>query len=409
MSDAGYRQRVESQIAQYAQTINMHDLPGSFHFWSYNFIRPALIDVYGAESINEFYVKAFVEATVGVVGQKRILSVGCGDGAVEAEIARTLVARGERDFMIVATDLSAVQLERCVAGARRLDLENHFSIVECDLNSLAKVRAVAGPFDLIIANHSLHHIVELEGLFEFIYDALKDAGIFATNDMIGRNGHMRWPETAAIVRAIWPLLSPVQHYHSQLKRIEAEFLDHDCSTVGFEGIRAQDILPLILERFHARKFVGVGGFIDLFVDRGFGHGFKMEDEHDRALVMCVAQLNDILLDAGVVKPTLMLGYFSKKPCQERFYRSRSAASCARTAEPEWVTFYPEPNHIASPQVVETNGDGMRGQDVGTKSVVEERPARRSILDQILTRIGGFVHAELPGFQVLLPGKSDANA
>jgi hypothetical protein len=31
--------------------------------------------------------------------------------------------------------------------------------------------------------------------------------------------------------------------HVLLQRLEDEFFDHDCSTLGFESIRAQDILP----------------------------------------------------------------------------------------------------------------------------------------------------------------------
>jgi hypothetical protein len=45
-------------------------------------------------------------------------------------------------------------------------------------------------------------------------------------------------------------------------------------------------------------------------------------------------LNEILLDAGVVKPTVMLAHFGKTPYPERFYRSRSAASCVRAARDE---------------------------------------------------------------------------
>jgi trans-aconitate methyltransferase len=58
-------------------------------------------------------------------------------------------------------------------------------------------------FDVIMANHSLHHIVELEKTFDTIFDCLNENGIFATCDMIGRNGHMRWPETEA--RSILPI------------------------------------------------------------------------------------------------------------------------------------------------------------------------------------------------------------
>lgn len=322
-----YSSRVSQQIEQYANTVNMHDLPQSFHLWSHNFILPALQSVYAVDSINDFFVNAVMESYSTC--SKRILSIGCGDGLVEIGVAESLLNKGVRDFKIVATDLSPILLDRCRTELAARRLNSFFDVVECDLNNLGSVSAVAGPYDTIMANHSLHHIVELEKLFDFSLASLTPSGVFAANDMIGRNGHMRWPEAAAVVKAFWPLLSPIQRYHVQLQRLDDQFTDHDCSTEGFEGIRAQDILPLLLERFHASKFVGVGGFVDTFVDRSFGHGFNPEDEHDRDLIMCIATLNDILLDAGTIKPTIMLAHFTKEKREERFYRTRSARNSVR--------------------------------------------------------------------------------
>jgi hypothetical protein len=147
--------------------------------------------------------------------------------------------------------------------------------------------------------------------------------------MIGRNGHMRWPETYGIVRAFWPLLSKNQQFHAQLKRAEPIFYDWDCSGEGFEGIRAEDILPLILKQFHPAKFVGVGGFIDVFLDRSFGHGFNLNNNSDLKLIQCIAELNEHLLDINAIKPTIMFAHFTKLKCEENFYRDRNARLSVR--------------------------------------------------------------------------------
>ena len=44
---------------------------------------------------------------------------------------------------------------------------------------------------------------------------------------------------------------------------------------SFEGIRAQDILPLLVERFTFDEFIGFGNVIDPFVDRSFGPNFDI--------------------------------------------------------------------------------------------------------------------------------------
>ena len=51
-----------------------------------------------------------------------------------------------------------------------------------------------GQYQIVMANQALHHFVELEMLFDKVFQVLAVDGFFLTDDMIGRNGHMRWPE-----------------------------------------------------------------------------------------------------------------------------------------------------------------------------------------------------------------------
>ena len=114
----------------------------------------------------------------------------------------------------------------------------------------------------------------------------------------------------------------------QLCRYSETFEDWDCSQYGFEGVRAQDVLPLMVKQFHAAKFFGFGGFVDVLVDRGYGHGF--DNEHDVRLISAVADLNEVMLDGGAIKPTMMIAHFTKTNLgDEKFYRTRSAAQSIR--------------------------------------------------------------------------------
>lgn len=317
-----YKARVASQVAQYAETQNIHDLPEIFHFWSNSYLLPSLEAVFASKTINDVYISACMYISRNHIS---ILSIGCGDGAIEIGIAKDLIDNGVANFLITGVDLSPNLLERFRKRLEELQLEQYFLVVETDLNS----GQVQGPFDVIMAHHSLHHIVELERLFEFSYRELREDGIFATCDVIGRNGHMRWPESRAVIELFWPLLKPRQRYHRQLRRLHETFVDHDCSTEGFEGIRAQDILPLLLEKFHPLKFVAAGGFIDLMIDRGYGHGFDVNDPDDLRLIKCMADLNEIMLDSGRITPTLMMAHFVKYPCDEVSYRGRTAIKSLR--------------------------------------------------------------------------------
>ncbi len=331
-----YQQKVQQQIDQYA-TEPIHDLPDIFHVWSQNFIGPGLTEVFGVGNVNEFYVDAARESSADFTANCRILSVGCGDGEVEVLLASSLRDRGV-DFRLDAVDLSPLLIDRFKNSVSEKGLESHVFPRVADLNNISN----AEQYDMIMANHSLHHMVDLEKLFDFVHASLREEGIFATCDMIGRNGHMRWPETEAVLQAVWPLLSEKQRFHHQLLKLELDrFEDFDCSREGFEGIRAQDILYLILNRFNPYKFFGYGGFVDVLVDRGFGHGFDAAAENDRAFITALANINDIMLDAGMIKPTVMMAFFTKNDRGQKYYRTRSAANSVRMPfqAPSWTEFY----------------------------------------------------------------------
>lgn len=327
-----YQTRVDQQIRQYEDISNIHELPDAFHFWSHNYLRPGLQEVFGVASVAEFYAEGFIAAAKSKE-RARFLSIGCGDGWLEIAISKIMRERG-LEFDFIAADLSPVMLSRFV-DALPSELTPYLHPTQHDLNSIE----IEGRFDGVMANHSLHHFVELERIFDYVRERLD--GVFITNDMIGRNGHMRWPETLAIVRSLWPLLSENQKVSAQLLRYEERHINHDCSSEGFEGIRAQDILPLLLERFNVSKFTGVGGFVDVFIDRSFGHGFKMDDESDAKLVRVLCEINEMMLDADMIKPTIMFGYFTNGHEPTISYRHRTPHRSLRkpSGKPSWTLYY----------------------------------------------------------------------
>lgn len=328
-----YEDQVLEQIEQYRDTEVMHDLPEAFHRWSADYVGPGLRAVFGVSDINGFYVEAFLVASAGVAAPV-FLSLGCGDGAVEIGIARTLVERGVGRFRFVCYDLSEILLDRFRAALPG-ELAERFELVSGDLNGAP----LAATFDAVMANHSLHHIVDLEGVYRTAYDNLAPHGIFVTGDMIGRNGHMRWPEARLFVEFFWPFLTMAQRRNVLLRREERRFMDHDCSTEGFEGVRAEEVLPLLLKQgFVPARFFGFGGMADVFTDRCFGPNFDVEKPDDAFLARRIGLLNEVLLDAGLVKPTMMLAWFSKAAGPEVCYRGRTARGSVREpgSEPGWL-------------------------------------------------------------------------
>lgn len=338
VTDAEYAKKVEQQLEQYVEGFDLHGLPDAYFYWSENFLRPGLNEVFGPIDLNDFYAVPFVEGGRGKP-RPRYLSIGCGDGTNEIALGRRLIERGVVDFEFVCADLSAPLLER-FEKALDPDMRRFFTLACVDLNRMDA--EISGCFDGVMASHSLHHLVELERIFGWVKRVLRPGCVFAINDMIGRNGHMRWPESAQFIQMLWPILSERQRYHAQLKRLYPKFEDWDCSSSGFEGVRAQDILPLLVKIFSPRRFLAGGGMVDPFIDRGFGFGFDMTCDEDRRLLNFIAQLNDALLDNGQITPTLMLAHFYCEGGEEKYYRGRSAAASVRDPEitPKWTEYYP---------------------------------------------------------------------
>lgn len=329
-----YSARVQSQITQYLDE-PIHGLPEIFHVWSDEFIRPGIIDVFGVDTINDIYREAICRSTFGFQNFAKVLSVGCGDGDVEIQLAESLILAGHRNFLIEAIDISPLMIDRFREKIASRELQNFVRPDVKDFN----VTQDGSEYNVVMANHSLHHILELEKVFDFIHRSLASNGIFATCDMIGRNGHLRWPETDKILQAIWPLLSDRQTFHHQLLRSDRDqFVDHDCSDEGFEGIRAQDILYLILNRFKPHRFFAFGGFIEVLVDRGYGPGFDPLNSWDREFIMSMAKINDMMLDANMIKPTSMMAYFTKEDLGSKWYREREPKRSVRWPydNPSWA-------------------------------------------------------------------------
>ena len=180
-------------------------------------------------------------------------------------------------------------------------------------------------------------MLALEHLFEVIHEALEENGLFLTTDMIGRNGHMRWPEALEIIQGIWRFMPDHYKTNHQLKRVEKEYENWDCSKTGFEGIRAQDILPLLVKNFTFRGFLGFGNLPDIFIERGFGHNLNIYDPHDTGFIDFLEQLNSLLIDLGYLKPTMIYGIMTRRrpdAPQPRCYRHWTPEFCARVANPQ---------------------------------------------------------------------------
>jgi SAM-dependent methyltransferase len=320
-----YDSRIQSELETF-HDLNVQDLPPVMHYWSNKYLAPMLAPFGFTDAIQ--FVRIYMARVCRQFPGETVffLSVGAGTCASEINIAEWLRENSIENYAFECVDINPTLLEKGRVSAGEKNLSSHFKFAPFDVNGWKPARQ----YHVVVAFQSLHHFVELETLFDKIHRALHPDGYFLTDDMIGRNGHQRWPEALKVVNELWRELPRKYTYNHQLKRFEREYENWDCSTAGFEGIRAQDILPLLVERFHFEFFIGFGNAIDIFIDRGFGPNFDPNNEWDRAFIDRVNALDVAAIEAGRVKPTHMIAAMTKRPVERTaMHKHLSPEFCIR--------------------------------------------------------------------------------
>ena len=323
---SSYSTKIRQEIDYFKDKTELHELPAIFHYWSNKYLRPKCESL-GFSNPNDFYVQYIERAARNRLGDVcRILSIGAGNCDTEVNLAKILVEKGVQNFHFDCLELNPHMLARGRQVAAAHHVSERFGFIETDINHWQTEHT----YPIVIASESLHHVVDLETLFDKLHAALDDRGFILTNDMIGRNGHMRWPEALEIVSALWVTLDDRHKWNHQLSRFEAKFDNWDCSKQGFEGIRAQDILPLLIQRFGFECFLGFANLIGVFVDRNFGPNFDPGNPRDRSFIDFVAGLDDHLIELGKLKPTQMIAAIVKdKTVSPKVYKHLTPEFCVR--------------------------------------------------------------------------------
>lgn len=319
---ADYAARLAAEENNYREYLDVHRLPEIFHYWSNRYVRPKL-EAFGFRSPDDMFRKFLLDQAGDGTNVRQYASLGAGNCDLEIGLARALRQSGCAAFTIDCLELNRAMLERGREAAA--DLAGHLNFVEADFNHWQP----QSEYDAVIANQSLHHVLNLEGLFAAVRSCLKTDGLFLASDMIGRNGHRRWPEALEIVQEYWRKLPPSYRFNHTLDRYEELYQDWDCSGEGFEGIRAQDILPLLVESFHFQLFIGFANIIDPFTDRAFGENYDAGSAWDRAFIDAVHRRDEEEMIAGRIKPTHMLAVMSRNPAARRRFHPLAPEFCIR--------------------------------------------------------------------------------
>ena len=302
LESADYEAKLAAERRTFDSQTEVHNLPEIFHYWSNKFLRP-IFEEYGFSNPDQFFAKYLAEAAHRTgSAQPRFLSIGSGNCDTEVRVAVLLRQAGLINFTIECLELSPEMLARGEADAHAQNVRQHLIFTQADFNRWRSMQK----YDGAMANQSLHHVLALEHLFDAVKAGLHPRGLFITSDMIGRNGHQRWPEALVVVQKFWQELPNSARYNLQLSRQEPQFLDWDCAVDGFEGIRAQDVLPELMKRFNFSLFIAFSNVVDIFIDRSFGHHLDPNSAKDQNFIDRLHEYDEQALARGEYTPTKLV-------------------------------------------------------------------------------------------------------
>jgi hypothetical protein len=119
-------------------------------------------------------------------------------------------------------------------------------------------------------------------------------------------------------------------YNHVLNRLELRYSNHDYSIGTLEGVRSQEILPLLNSMFNFELFIPFANMVPVFIDRPFGYNFNAESEWDQDFIDRVHERDEQGILSGELKPTQMLGAMCTETVETRLVNPRlTPAFCIR--------------------------------------------------------------------------------
>src|SRR4051794_1143660 len=126
MQGQQYQASLAAELRTYEGCVDVHDLPGIFHYWSLRYLHPKLLP-FGFGSPDEMFQKYLLEQCEREPDRpKRFVSLGSGNCDLEIAAARRLLGLGYSNFIFDCLELNPVMLARGQREAAQACIAEHF-------------------------------------------------------------------------------------------------------------------------------------------------------------------------------------------------------------------------------------------------------------------------------------------
>lgn len=279
---------------------------------------------------------------VGRLPVPRCLSLGCGTGKLERDLAsRNAFARCD------GYDISPGAVER----AKELARQEGRSGIDYHLSDVNVLQLPDQAYDAVWVYGAMHHFANLEGVTEQLWRTLKPGGIFAACEYVGP-ARFRFPPKQKELANYCLNLLPARYRRRCPGALDAirksasaprpaektpawsalfgtrRRKDQDppntpdahavADAIGFptpeeveardpsESIRSDEILPIVKRRFEILEKRDLGGNLFQFLFSGIAQNFQDEDPNGVLLARMVLGIEETLMKAGELESDFVL-------------------------------------------------------------------------------------------------------
>lgn len=199
----------------------------------------ALLGQRGANDVPDFSLR-LREMAKRLGRPPRVLSLCAGTAATEAALLRGANVAVELCLVDIDESLLAAACERDWSGSR-------ISVLVQDVNKLDVAEASV---DLVICVSGAHHLIELEHVFAQIRTALAPGGeLWLIGEQVGPNGNRLDNAALAAANAVFATLPEEFRRNQRTGITDLTLPNQDCAEATFEGIRSDDIEPVLARYF----------------------------------------------------------------------------------------------------------------------------------------------------------------
>ncbi|MDQ3280914.1 MAG: class I SAM-dependent methyltransferase [Acidobacteriota bacterium] len=215
----------------------------------------------------------------------RVLVLGCGEGWLERVVAQwPFVAQ------IDAVDFAKEAVARARELARGIG-NIHYGVVDLNRDTLQR-----DAYDVVIAHSVLHHVDNLEHAYAQIESAMRANATLIVNEYIGPNRFQYSDEVLAMINALFRCLPKELrgNYESRRRPPLDEMLAYDPT----EGVRAEEVVPLLERHFDVRERKQLGGAVVQHLLFDVVQHFRFENARHRSLLEMLCTIDAMLTDRG---------------------------------------------------------------------------------------------------------------